>query len=85
MSDYVLASPQVRERAPIVQQWFQQLFQEGGDTPIEQAMAFVLAVASGRADALSGSYLSVDDDLEALVAQAEAIQREACLTLRLRV
>jgi hypothetical protein len=42
-------------------------------------------VASGRADALSGCYLSVDDDLEALVAEAEAIQREARLTLRLRV
>jgi NAD(P)-dependent dehydrogenase (short-subunit alcohol dehydrogenase family) len=84
MSDYVLTAPQVRERAPVVQQWFQQLFQEGGDTPIEQAVAFVLAVASGRADALSGCYLSVDDDLEALVTQAEAIQREARLTLRLR-
>jgi NAD(P)-dependent dehydrogenase (short-subunit alcohol dehydrogenase family) len=85
MSDYVLTAPQVRERAPMVQQWFQQLFQEGGDTPIEQAVAFVLAVASGRADALTGCYLSVDDDLEALIAQAEAIQRQARLTLRLRV
>jgi NAD(P)-dependent dehydrogenase (short-subunit alcohol dehydrogenase family) len=84
MSDYVLSAPQVRERAPMVQQWFQQLCQEGGDTPIEQAVAFVLAVASGRADALSGCYLSVDDDLEDLAAQAEAIQREARLTLRLR-
>ena len=84
MSDYVLTASQVRERAPMVQQWFQQLFAEGGDTPMEQAVAFMLAVASGRADALSGCYLSVDDDLEALVAQAEAIQREARLTLRLR-
>ena len=85
MSDYVLTAPQVQERAPMVQQWFQQLFPEGGDTPIEQAVAFMLAVASGRADALSGCYLSVDDDLEAMVAEAEAIRREARLTLRLRV
>jgi NAD(P)-dependent dehydrogenase (short-subunit alcohol dehydrogenase family) len=85
MSDYVATSPQMQERAPMVQQWFQQLFQEGGDTPIEQAVAFVLAVASGQADALSGCYLSVDDNLEALVAEAEAIQRAARLTLRLRV
>jgi NAD(P)-dependent dehydrogenase (short-subunit alcohol dehydrogenase family) len=84
MSDYVLTAPQVRERAPMVQQWFEQLFAEGGDTPIEQAVAFVLAVASGRADALSGCYLSVDDDLEALGAEAEAIQSEARLRLRLR-
>ena len=55
------------------------------DTPIEQAVAFVLAVASGRADALSGCYVSVDDDLGALVTRADAIQREARLTLRLRV
>jgi NAD(P)-dependent dehydrogenase (short-subunit alcohol dehydrogenase family) len=84
MSDYVLTAPQVRERAPMVQQWFQQLFAEGGDTPMEQAVTFVLAVASGRADALSGCYLSVEDDLEALVAQADAIQSEGRLKLRLR-
>ena len=76
MSEYAATSPQIQERAPLVQQWFQQLFAEGGDTPMEQAVAFVLAVASGRADVLSGCYLSVDDDLEALVAQAETIQRE---------
>jgi NAD(P)-dependent dehydrogenase (short-subunit alcohol dehydrogenase family) len=85
MSEYAATSPQIQERAPLVQQWFQQLFAEGGDTPMEKAVAFVLAVASGRADALSGCYLSVDDDLEALVGQAEAIQGEARLTLRLRV
>ena len=85
MSEYAATSPQIQERAPLVQQWFQQLFVEGGDTPMEQAVAFMLAVASGRADALSGCYLSVDDDLEALVAQADAIHCEARLTLRLRL
>ena len=85
MSEYAATSPQIQERAPLIQQWFQQLFAEGGDTPMEQAVAFMLAVASGHVDALSGCYLSVDDDLEALVAQAEAIQREARLTLRLRL
>ena len=84
MSEYAATSPQIQERAPLVQQWFQQLFAEGGDTPMEQAVAFMLAVASGRADALSGCYLSVEDDLEALSAQAEVIQREARLKLRLR-
>ena len=84
MSEYAATSPQIQERAPLVQQWFQQLFAEGGDTPMEQAVAFMLAVASGRVDPLSGCYVGVDDDLEALVAQAEAIQREARLKLRLR-
>ena len=50
-----------------------------------QAVAFMLAVASGQADALSGCYLSVEDDLEALVAEAEAIRRDARLMLRLRI
>ena len=85
MSDYVVTSPQVMERAPMVQQWFRQLFEEGQDTPIERAVEFVVALATGRADALSGCYLSVDDDLEGLVAQAETIHDEARLTLRLRI
>jgi len=85
MNDYVIASPLVRERAPMVQQWYQQLYREGGDTPIERAVEFVVALALGRADALSGCYLSVDDDLEALLAQAEAIQREQRHMLRLHI
>ncbi len=84
MSDYAATSPQVRERAPQVQQWFQQVFQEGLDTPMEQAVELVVALASGRADALSGCFLDVDDDLEELIAQAEAIRREQRLMLRLR-
>jgi len=67
MNDHVIASPLVWERAPRVQQWFQQLYREGGDTPIERAVEFVVALALGRADALSGCYLSADDDLEALL------------------
>ena len=77
MSEYAATSPQIQEREPLVQQWFQQLFAEGEDTPMEQAVAFMLAVASGQADALSGCDLSGEDDLEALVAQAEAIQSQA--------
>lgn len=84
LSDYAATSPQVRERAPMLQQWFQQLFAEGLDTPIEQAVDLVVALASGRADALSGCFLDVDDDLEALLARAETIRREQRLMLRLR-
>jgi len=84
MSNYAATSPQVQERAPQVQQWFQQVLEEGLDTPMEQAVEFVVALALGRADALSGSFLDVDDDLEELIAQAEAIRREQRLMLRLR-
>jgi NAD(P)-dependent dehydrogenase (short-subunit alcohol dehydrogenase family) len=85
MSDHIVTSPEVQKRAPMVQQWFQQLYREGGDTPIKRAVEFMVALASGHADALSGCFLSVDDDLATLIAQAEAIRSEARLTLRLRV
>lgn len=84
MSNYAATSPQVRERAPVVQQWFQQVFKEGLDTPMEQAVELLVALALGRADALSGCFLDVDDDLEELIAQAEAIRSEERLKLRLR-
>jgi NAD(P)-dependent dehydrogenase (short-subunit alcohol dehydrogenase family) len=84
MSDYAATSPQVWERAPQVQQWFQQILEEGLDTPMEQAVEFVVALALGRADALGGCFLDVDDDLEDLIAQAEAIRSEERLKLRLR-
>jgi NAD(P)-dependent dehydrogenase (short-subunit alcohol dehydrogenase family) len=85
MNDYVIASPQVQELAPMVQAWFTQLYEERRDTSIESAVEFMLALASGRADVLSGCYLSVDDDLDALSAQAETIQREQYRTLRLHM
>ena len=46
-------------------------------------MQLVLTLASGKADALSGCFLSVDDDLDALLAHAGAIQNEGRLRLRL--
>ena len=40
-------------------------------------------LASGKADALSGCFIRVDDDLDALLAQADSIQSEGRLRLRL--
>lgn len=78
-----MESEEMRRRSPDVAAWFEQLFAEAQDTPIERSVQLVLALASGKADALSGCYLSIDDDLDALLAQAEAIQREGRLRLRL--
>jgi NAD(P)-dependent dehydrogenase (short-subunit alcohol dehydrogenase family) len=78
-----MESDEMRRRSPDVAAWFEQLFAEGGDTPIERPVQLVLALAAGRADALSGCFLSVDDDLDALVAQADEIQREQRRRLRL--
>ena len=84
MTDYVVESDEIGQHAPWVQQWFQQLFREGGDTPIERSVGLLLFLACGKADALSGRFIDVDDDLDALVRQAEAIQRDDLYTLRLR-
>ena len=84
MSEYVRTSPHVAELAQPVQAWFEHLFEAQLDTPIAQAVAFMVALAEGRADALSGCYLDVDADLAALTAQAAAIQAEKRYTLRLQ-
>jgi NAD(P)-dependent dehydrogenase (short-subunit alcohol dehydrogenase family) len=84
MSDYAAESDEVKRRAPFVQQWFQQLYQDGRDTPIQRSVELMLFLASGKADALSGRYVDVDDDLNALLQQADVIERDDLYTLRLR-
>jgi NAD(P)-dependent dehydrogenase (short-subunit alcohol dehydrogenase family) len=84
MTDYVVESEEIGQRAPLVQQWFQQLYREGADTPIERSVALLMLLASGKADALSGRFIDVDDDLGALLQQTELIERDDLYTLRLR-
>jgi NAD(P)-dependent dehydrogenase (short-subunit alcohol dehydrogenase family) len=84
LADYIAESDEIGRRAPGVQQWFQQIYRDGADTPIERSVALLMLLASGKADALSGRFIDVDDDLDALVQQAEAIQRDDLFTLRLR-
>jgi NAD(P)-dependent dehydrogenase (short-subunit alcohol dehydrogenase family) len=84
LSEYVSTAAEIGQRAPMVQGWFQELFAAGEDTPVERSVALVLRLASGEADALSGCFLIVEDDLDALIAQAEAIQEDDRLKLRLR-
>jgi hypothetical protein len=45
---------------------------------------FVVRLASGQADALSGRFLSVYDDIDVLLERAEEIQGDDLYTLRLR-
>jgi NAD(P)-dependent dehydrogenase (short-subunit alcohol dehydrogenase family) len=72
MNDYVCNSPEVAKSAPGVQQWFQNLYAQGLDTPIERSAHLVLRLAAGDADTLSGRYISVEDDLDALVKECAA-------------
>jgi len=50
--------------------------------PREQVQ-LVVTLASGKADALSGCFLRVHDDLDALLVHADTIQSEERLRLRL--
>jgi NAD(P)-dependent dehydrogenase (short-subunit alcohol dehydrogenase family) len=84
MNAYVHDAEEVGRSAPDVQQWFRQLYAEGNDTPIERPVELVLTLASGRADLLSGCFLDVRDDIDALIADAEAIQQGERLKMRLR-
>jgi len=74
--------------SPADEKWlggvFTNSFAAGYDVPPERAADLVAFLASGKADALSGCYISVDDDLAELVRRAEEIQRDDLHTLRLR-
>jgi hypothetical protein len=54
------------------------------DVPAERSAALLVRLAGGAGDALSGRYLSAEDDLDALVARSEEIARDGLYTLRLR-
>ena len=71
----------------LARKWFPEIYafmaKGGGGTP-QRAAELVLFLASGRADALSGCYVSVGDDVAEMVARADEIQRDELHTLRLR-
>ena len=62
----------------------QQFLDDGIDVAPEVVGALVAKLASGRADALSGRLISVDDDFEALVREAAAIPARELYVLRVK-
>jgi NAD(P)-dependent dehydrogenase (short-subunit alcohol dehydrogenase family) len=74
--------------SPEDEKWFGGFFRKtmaaGRDEPPEQAANLVVFLASGQADALSGCYISVRDDVADMVRRAEQIRQDALQTLRLR-
>jgi NAD(P)-dependent dehydrogenase (short-subunit alcohol dehydrogenase family) len=77
--DAPAASPAGRAAA-----WIRQQVAEGQAVPPERSAWLVAWLAAGRADQLSGRYLTVDDNLETLVTRADEIQQADLYTLRLR-
>jgi NAD(P)-dependent dehydrogenase (short-subunit alcohol dehydrogenase family) len=80
LSQYVLESEAGKKWLP----WFRKLFDQGRDVPPEKAAELVVQLASGRADALSGRFLGVADDLPKLLEQLEEVKRSGLYTLRVR-
>jgi NAD(P)-dependent dehydrogenase (short-subunit alcohol dehydrogenase family) len=78
MSKYVLESEAGKKWLP----WFRKLFDRGRDVPAEKAAQLVVQLASGRADALSGRFIDVSDDLEKLLERLEEVKRDNLYTLR---
>ena len=74
--------------SPDDEEWLGGLFRkslaDGHDVPPERAADLVVLLASGQADALSGCFITVDDDVAELVSRAEEIQQDALYRLRLR-
>jgi NAD(P)-dependent dehydrogenase (short-subunit alcohol dehydrogenase family) len=64
--------------------WIRQQVEAGRAVPPELSADLVVRLASGQADALSGRYLTVHDDLDALISRAAEIRRDDLYTLRLR-
>jgi NAD(P)-dependent dehydrogenase (short-subunit alcohol dehydrogenase family) len=64
--------------------FFRKALAAGRDVPPERAANLVVYLASGRADALSGCYISVDDDAADMVRRAAEIRQEELHALRLR-
>ncbi|MBZ5506403.1 MAG: SDR family NAD(P)-dependent oxidoreductase [Acidobacteriia bacterium] len=80
MSEHSLNSPEGKQWIP----WFRRIFDEGLDVPPERPAELIFELASGKADALSGRFISISDDLDVLVSNAEEIQNDSLYALRVR-
>jgi len=67
-----------------VHHWIREQFATGHGADPEQAARLVIALATGRADRLSGRHLSVADNVNALLARIDEIEHGDLHTLRLR-
>ena len=80
MTQFIMDDPGGKKWRPA----FENIFKEGGDHPPEMVANWAVKLVSGRADALSGRYFLVTQDLDEVVGQTEAILRDDLLTLRIR-
>jgi NAD(P)-dependent dehydrogenase (short-subunit alcohol dehydrogenase family) len=79
MADSALESEAGKRWMP----WFGDVFQRGDDVPPDHAADLVVLLASGRADALSGRFCTIKDDVVGLAERAGAEGLGDLQTLRL--
>jgi len=77
-------SPVEGSLAERVRDWFAQEVAAGRTVSAEEAAAFMVDLASGRADMLSGRYIAIEDDLDALIARAGEVQSENLHALKVQ-
>lgn len=80
LSERSLYSPEGQEWIP----WFGRIFDEGLTVPLERPVQLVLALALGKADELSGRFVSVADDLDRMVKTAKEIEAENLYALQVK-
>jgi NAD(P)-dependent dehydrogenase (short-subunit alcohol dehydrogenase family) len=80
LSEYSLNSPEGRTWLP----WFRDIFDEGRDLPPERPAALLVALASGKADVLSGRYVYPLDDLDRLIEEAREIEARKLYSLQVQ-
>jgi len=78
MSERSLTSESGRRWLP----WFRRIFDEGFDVSADVPAMLVMALATGRYDALSGRFITVADDLDQLLASTDRIDRDELYALR---
>lgn len=80
MAEHSLRSHEGQKWLP----WFKRIFDEGLDVSIERPSRLVLELASGRADRLSGRFLSIWDDLDSLLRNVTEIEERHLYSLRVQ-
>jgi len=79
MANYSLESAEGKKWLP----WFSQIIEQHIDVPAERPAQLVLALASGKFDALTGRMVSVFDDLDLLLNNAAEIEQRSLYSLKM--
>jgi NAD(P)-dependent dehydrogenase (short-subunit alcohol dehydrogenase family) len=82
MTTTVADSVPTSAHADHVRRWALDQLAEGRGAEPEAAIELILRLAAGDADSLTGRHLSVHDDLDALLARVQEVQRRDLYVLR---